>query len=167
MKTSNVHAILSDLHRLLSVYSATDLAQASEYRGISPRVRTALRALTDESGVDSGGLAPRQSGREKPEWAVSGAPPSGSSDLATEIVSAIRNQAGRFSSTSSILQFAKDAGLSVQARNKESRERLSRRVAEAILQVKEPRRSQIVSLIAGVSDSQTQGWINVIKNRRP
>jgi len=166
MKSSNVHAILSELHRLLSLYDASDFTKASEYVGESSRVRNALRALARESGnesmdVPSSVESPR-SGR-----AGSGTPPANRTDLTAQIVDTIRQQSGRFGSTASILQFAKNVGLSIQGRHKESRERLARRVAEAILQLREPRRNQILAMLADSADSQTQGWIDVIKSRRP
>jgi len=76
-------------------------------------------------------------------------------------------QARRLSTVQSILQFAREAGLAVQARPKEGRDRLAKRVAEAIMAAREPRRSQIIAQLAGNGESQTQGWIDAIKNPHP
>jgi len=168
MKSSNVHAILSEVYRLLGEYTAADFAEASKYKGMTPPLRDALRALTREATTDSKGTSgePTDSANSKPNRVVAGTSLSDRPDPMLEIVKMFR-QSKRFGSTQSILQFAKDVGLSVQARPKESRERLARRVAEAILLTQEPRRSHIVAQLAGDSDSQTQGWIDVIKNPRP
>jgi hypothetical protein len=90
----------------------------------------------------------------------------GRAEQIIDIVNMI-HRSQRFDNNWSILQFAKEAGLRVLARPKESRERLAKRVAEAIFLTPEPRRSQIVAQLAGDGDSQTQGWIDVIKTPRP
>jgi dsDNA-specific endonuclease/ATPase MutS2 len=53
MKSSRVHAVLSDIHRLLGDYLADDFLQASSYNAITPNVREALRALAQEAKRDS------------------------------------------------------------------------------------------------------------------
>ena len=165
MKSSKVHSILSEVYRLLGDYTAADFAEASRYKGIAPPLRDVLRALTDEasSGAPS---QPADRAAKRQDQPGARTSPSTGPDPTIEIANMIR-QAKRFNSTQSIIQFAKEAGLSVLPRPKESRERLAKRVAEAILLTREPRRSQIVGQLAGNGDSQTQGWIDAIKNPRP
>ncbi len=167
MKSSNVHAILSELYKLLSDYTADDFAQACAYRGTSPSVKDALSALAREADRNSPPVTKAKTESSRPQSEIPPITPRDSDrlGLVNEMASMIRRQTDRFSSTSSILQFAKEFGLAVQSRPKESRERLARRVAEAVLLMKEPKRSQIVAKLAGNGDSQTQGWIDVIKNR--
>ena len=165
MKSPKVHAILSDVYRLLGNYSAAEFAEASKYGNIARPVRDALRALSREASTDATpGKAER---RESHPNAVDSRPRhSGDASSVQAMATAIR-QAPRLASTQAMLQFAKEAGLSLSPRPKESRERLARRVAEAISLTSEPRRSQIILRLAGGGDSQTQGWIDVIKNPRP
>jgi hypothetical protein len=168
MKSSKVHSILGEVYRLLGDYTAAEFAEASRYKGIAPPLRDVLRALTNEA---SGG-APSQSAVRtpaRPSQASAQMSPSASPfrgpDPTIEIADMIR-QTKRFDSTQSILRFAKEAGLTVLPRPKESRERLAKRVAGAILLTREPRRSQIVGQLASNGDTQTQGWIDAIKNPR-
>jgi hypothetical protein len=79
------------------------------------------------------------------------------------IVQAIRRSFGR---NQAILAFADDAGIRLAVRPKESRERLSKRLADVILIQPEPKRRQIMEKLDR-SDAQTQGWIDVIKSDRP
>jgi hypothetical protein len=164
MKSPKIHAILSEVYRLVGNYTAAEFAEASRYSNMAQPVRDALRALSREAAMDA------PSGRgEHPQPPPDGPTrtrPSGNATSIHELANAIR-QATRFSSTQAILQFAKEAGLNVPPRPKESRDRLARRVAEAIFLTREPRHSQIISRLTGEGDSQTQGWINVIKNPRP
>ena len=165
MKSSNVHSILSEVYRLLGDYTATDFAGASEYGGLTPPLRDALRALT----IEASSGASRQRGSwfdTRQDLAVTRKAPSGRSDYIDELPEMIL-QARRLNSVQSILQFAKEVGLTVPARPKEGKDRLAKRVAEAIMLAREPRRSQIVDLLAGQEESQTQGWIDAIKNPRP
>jgi hypothetical protein len=163
MKMSpRVHSILSDVYRLLGSYTASELDQASNYEGIGSNIRRALHALSCEVSADS----PKQ--RRELERPTPNRVPSRTArekDTLSEVATAIR-QAKRFSSTHSIIQFANDAGLSLEVRPKESRERVARRVAAAILSLREPKRSQVIARISGEGDSQTQGWIDAIKTTR-
>jgi hypothetical protein len=165
MKSPRVHAILGDVYRLLGNYTAAEFAEAGKYGNIARPVRDALRALSRKASTDAtSGSAER---RESHAISAASRPRlSGDASSVRDVATAIR-QTPRFTSTQVILQFAKETGLSVSPRPKESRERLARRVAEAIFLAREPRRSQIISRLAGEGDSQTQGWIDVIKNPRP
>jgi hypothetical protein len=167
MKNSNVHSILSELHRMLGNYIAEDFIHASQYGAITPHVREALRALAREAGRDSSRAVtkPMEKGHSRPSSASVPGSNNQSSNPLLAIVNMIR-RSRRFGGTQSMLQFAKEMGLNVPARPKEGRERLAKRLAEAILLAPEPRRSDIVAQLAGNGDSQTQGWIDVIKNPR-
>jgi hypothetical protein len=165
MKNSTVHGVLSAIHRLLSEYEATDFAHASRYAGVTPQLREVLQALARESKSFASGSSKQR--------AV--APPRSDSngDLGSRdgrdgqkaALAAMLSRSQRFESNRSILQFAREVGLTVLPRPKESRDRLATRVAEAILSTPEPKRSQVVSRLARGGDNQTQGWIDVIKGR--
>jgi len=164
MKSPKIHSILSEVYRLLGNYTAADFADASTYGNIPQPVRDALRALSREATADaqSERAKPR---RQRPDTSAIRSRLFDDFSSLQGLANAIRH-ASRFNSTQTILQFAKEAGLSVAPRSKESRERLAKRVAEQISLTKEPRRSQIISRLAGEGDSQTQGWIDTIKTPR-
>jgi hypothetical protein len=168
MKNSNVHATLSDVHRLLSTHTSEDFARASEYHGLTPHLQEALRALSREAGKTSVFKESRASSSNGPRDLARKAERQDTTSGLTQkpsLVSMLQQQP-RFASTQSILQFSKEIGLSIEPRHKESRERLASRVADAILQQTVQRQSQIVGKLIGGAESQTQGWINVIKGSR-
>jgi hypothetical protein len=168
VKNSKVHAILGELYRLLSQYTPAEFTTAANYTGLSDGMRAALLALAREAG---------QSNRESPSDAARAGhsrqtlgrnrePSVGHSVTRDGIFDMIR-KSPRFSSFRAILEFAKELGLSVQARPKDGKDRLARRLAEAIESTSEPRRSQVLAALDRERESQTQGWIGVIKNNRP
>ena len=169
MKNSNVHATLSDVHRLLSTHTSEDFARASEYQGLTPHLREALRSLSREAGKAPSARESREPVDKRPRTLAGKVgrqnTPSGLAQKPT-LVSLLQQQP-RFASTQSLLQFAKELGLAIEPRHKEGRERLASRVADAILQQTIQRQSQIVGKLIGGAESQTQGWINVIKGSRP
>jgi len=169
MKNSNVHATLSDLHRLLSTHTSEDFASASEYSGLTPSLREALQALSREAR----GASVLKESRDSSSNAASNPvrkversldATSGLSQKA-QLVSMLQEQP-RFPSTQSILQFANEFGLKIEPRDKEGRERLAGRVADAVLQQTVQRQSQIVNRLSGGAQSATQGWINAVKGAR-
>jgi hypothetical protein len=168
MKNSRIHAVLSEIYRLLSDYSAAELTRASEYGGITPHIGAALRSLAHEAERRPAGTSkrPLDAGHRRPDSI--GGEPASREDLAQKSgIVALLRRSQRFHSSQSILQFAREAGLDLAARPKESRDRLASRVASAILLAPEPRRSQILARLTNGSGSQTQGWIEVIKGERP
>jgi hypothetical protein len=162
MSASRIHAILSELHRLLGDYRATDFISASEYAGASPNLRDALQALARECGPQ-----PREEGKERPSRNTAGRKRTvdQQQDAERTILNALHHST-RLRSAHSIADYAKDLGLRIAVRPKDSRDRLGRRLAQAILAQPEPRRSEIVASLAR-GDDQIQGWINVIKSARP
>ncbi len=167
MKNSNVHALLSELYRLLSDYVPADFLRASRYAGATPHLKEALQALALEAEASSI-ASPRQPLTQS--GSISNSVPNvplnkGQRTEKSDIVSLI-SQSPRFDSTRAILQFAKQVGLDVESRPKEGKERLANRVAEAILQTPDLRRSQIIAQLVRSGDEQTQGWIDVIKGAR-
>lgn len=165
MKNSRIHAILSEIYRLLSEHSASDFLRASEYGSMTEHMSEALRALAREAEQYPANTKPGQTKKPKPPMTEPVRSQHNRSDQKLEIVEAVR-RSRRFSSTQSIIQFAKEVGLRIAPRSKESRERLAGRLADAILITPEPRRSQILSQLVGAGDSQTEGWLDVIKGSR-
>jgi hypothetical protein len=169
MKNSKVHATLSDVHRLLSTHTSEDFARASEYQGLTPHLREALQSLSREAGKTPSVRESREPFDNRPRTLARKGDrqntPSGLAQKPT-LVSMLLQQP-RFASTQSILQFAKELGLAIESRHKEGRERLASRVADAILQQSVQRQSQIVGHLMGAAESQTEGWLNVIRGSRP
>lgn len=167
MKSSNVHAILSDVHRLLSQYAPDDFVAASRYSGVSNTVRSILLALAREAGP-SRQQSPRELGRRhglqqsvdsKRRPAVRQPP------TTAAIVDAIL-KSPRFANTRAVLEYASAHGLNLRAKPKDGKERLARRLAAAIDSASEPLRSDLLAGLDREKGSQTQGWIDVIKSAR-
>lgn len=166
MKGLNTHAILSDVYRILSTYSASDLNSASGYDCVAPSVAEALRALAREAERASGGPSRQETGhRSRARGPHDGGRSTEIPELLhkSHIADLIRRSV-RFDSTGSILAYARDIGLRIEMRPKDSKERVARRLAEAIDKAPEPRRGQILGGLLRGADSQTQGWIDVIKS---
>lgn len=166
MKNANVHIIVSEVHRLLSQYTSGDFAAAGRYPGVSGSIRAALQALAraredgqsgDQSPNDADlTVAPRQNLEGKRP------PPAGQRFTKDGIVDTIL-RSPRFSNTRAILEFAREQGLHVEARPKDGKARLARRLAAAIEAAPEPKRLELLGALNRERGSQTQGWLGVIK----
>lgn len=162
MTKPSVHAILGELHKLLSAYGKGDFIEASKYVGVSRAMRHALRALALEAepGVEIG-----------PRRGRSGATPSNSRSRATaptseraQILNLIR-RSPLFATTHSILKYAERLGLHLSMNSKTSRERLAGKLVSLIESLPESRKSEVITDLLKGRNSQTQGWIDVIKER--
>jgi hypothetical protein len=162
MSASKIHALLSELYRLLSDYRSGDFMSASQYKGTPPNFKDALRALARESGRQPYEMSEelRSSNAARRNRRIDQ-----QQDAEKTIRTAIL-QSARFKTARSIADCAKELGLKTVVRPKDSRGRLARRLAQAIAVQAEPRRSEILASL-GRGDDQIQGWINVIKSARP
>jgi len=167
VNNSKVHAVLSELHRLLSLYTPSEFASAGDYEGVPESLRAALRSLAQEAGrpgTDSQGNIHRADksrkgvGRRRRLALESSFP-------TNEILNSIR-KSSRYTNSRGIMQIAKDLGISLQAKPKDGKDRLARRLAQAIQLTGEPRRSELLALLDREAKSQTEGWIGVIKSTR-
>lgn len=163
MTKSSVHAILGELHRLLATYSAADFLEASRYVGSSAVLRLALRTLAREAEPGTS-----ESSRQRPRLGAA-AGKSRRRVLAAvgqreQLLNVIRHSAF-FGSTRSLLAYVKNLGLRLPSSPKESRERLARKLVRLIEELPEPKRSDVISDLLRGRNSQTQGWIDVIKGR--
>lgn len=161
MNASRIHAILSELHRLLGDYRAADFISAGEYKGTPPNLKDALQALARECDPQ-----PREESKERPSRNAAGRKRTIDHQENGEraILNAIRHSTS-FKSARSIADLAKELGLKIAVRPKDSRDRLGRRLVQAIAAQPEPRRSEIVASL-GRGDDQIQGWLDVIKSAR-
>jgi len=160
---SKVHAILSDLHRLLSAYEREDFVRASRYPGLSRPLKDALTALASEApGAPASSPTPRRGGGESRET-------SKMNSNISENISALGDSILKSSygaSVGSLRSFISSRGLKLDIRPKESKERIARRLSHLLTTLPESRRNQIFADLLGEVSSQTQGWINVIKGNK-
>jgi hypothetical protein len=160
----NIHAILSELHKLLSTYSAKDFRDARNYSGLSRPMRAALDALCRESlpknkledqrhdRLDSNSVAVRR---------VTAGPLA--FETKEDLFAAIQHSAfyGRINL---LANYAREVGVKVQPRPKESKDKFARRLAAALLLLPEVRRAKAIADLKSVMKSQTEGWIDVIRS---
>lgn len=167
MKNSSVHAILSDVHKLLSQYTPNDLVAASRYSGVSEAVRSALVSLAREAapsrGRGSSGLrrvrgsdqAVDSNGEPSARWLVN------KSHLVDSILTS-----PRFASSGAIRDYAAESGFKIRANPKDGRQRLARRLADAVWAASDDEKATFLSSLDLERESQTKGWIGVIKSPR-
>lgn len=160
MTKSNVHAILGDLHRLLAMHKASDFIEASNYGGISRSMKAALRTLAHEAepAADISRRRVRSTVAPNPRSRTANAPGERS-----QILSLIR-RSKIFESTRSLITYANSLGLRLTAKPKEGRDRLASRLTSLIETLPDQRRSEVIDDLLAGRNSQTQGWIDVIKN---
>jgi len=72
----------------------------------------------------------------------------------------------RLSSKAAIEDFARVNNLKIQIRAKDSKRDAARKLSRSILEAPTNRRSEILALIAERPDTQTQGWVEIIKGSR-
>ncbi len=162
MKNSNVHAILSDVHRLLSQYTPADFVAASRYAGVSDTIRSVLLALANETAPSrqrsvnelrrAEGLKQHPGDKRQPPTKDS-------------VLDAIL-KSPRFANSRAIVEYASTYGLNIQAKPKDGKERVARRLAAAIESASEQARAEMLAGIGREKGNQTQGWIDVIKSAR-
>ena len=161
---SKVHAILSDLHRLLSAYEREDFVRASRYPGLSRPLKDAITALASEAptGAHVPSLSRRKGTNESSGIPNLGSEISGNISVLAESI--LKSSYGE--SVGSLLGFASNRGLKLDVRPKESKERIARRISHTLMALPESKRNQILADLLGGVSSQTQGWINVIKGNK-
>jgi hypothetical protein len=159
----NTHAILSELHKLLSTYTAKDFRDARDYSGLSRSMRAALDALCREAIPKNESAGPRQhridSQPSNLRRSVGGA---SGLDIKSDILSVIRHSP-YYDSVHGLLNFARVAGVRLESHPKESRDRVARRLAASILLLPAAKKDEVISILRSRMKSQTEGWIDVIR----
>jgi len=162
---SNLHAILSDLHRLLSTYRSEDFLEASKYPGLGRPLKDTLLSLASEAREEA-----KQSANQKKRTVVDqksgdlGNTTALDSDKASLAELILRSHYG--AAVSSMVSFANSYGLKLQTRPKESRERVAKRLATLMTNLPDGKKGQAAAELIAKASSQTQGWINVIKSSK-
>jgi len=158
----SVHAILSDLHRLLASYKKNDFIEASRYVGVSRAMKVTLRSLASEAESAPGGLD-RPSNRRSNSGSSRNRL-AGPSSERNQLLSLIR-RSPLFESTHAMVKYAESIGLRLVPGPKESRERLAIKLVNLIQKLPEHEKSEVFNDLLKGRNSQTQGWIDVIKER--
>lgn len=163
MAKTRVHGILGELHRLLSVYSATDFLDASHYSGISRRMRDVLRALSQEAASEGHAAlrqAPNGSAAQRQVRSLRLGP---QGEATGDVLTAVR-QSPHSQSNRAMVMFARSLGLKLQANPKDSRDRVARRLASLLERMPADKKDEAISGLLSGRSTQTQGWIDVIKS---
>jgi hypothetical protein len=167
-----LHAILGQLHNLLSIAQPDDLERASRLRNISPFMREALRALAKERNRESrkDGRADELSRRTETQGAATPkAGPGGrfpEAGRTEDQVQALILDSPRFSKKADVVNFAGAMGLTVGFTRKDSWRRAVRKLAIAIAMAPDDVRKKSMEAILASRDDQTEGWVNVIRKSR-
>lgn len=157
------HHILSEVHRLLSVTSAKDLLAASDLCK-SGSIRKALEALAEEKGGKrQRSLEIRETRGVKPGGAASPEPRRILFESSDEValLQAMLNSA-RLATRHDIMRFAQIHGLELPVANKDSRERVIRKLLKHIMVARPDRRRRIIKDVIEKNGRQTEGWAQVI-----
>jgi hypothetical protein len=140
---SSVHAILGELHKLLGTYKTSDFLEASKYAGTSRHMRVALRFLAREAepGARYTTGQKTRSGNSSGGVII---------DERSQFLNLLR-RSPFFDSTRSILEYASSIG--------------SSRLATLVEKLPEAKRREVIGDLLKERGNQTQGWIEVIKER--
>jgi len=167
-----LHAILGQLHSLLSIAQPEDFERASRLRSVSPFMREALRALARERNYESrkdgqNGRSPRRTEYEGTVTSIAGLhagvrDPDGKEH---QLLSLILNSQ-RLSRKADVKNFARAMGLVINVRRKDAWRRAIRKLATAIATAPNEVRERSMEALLASRDAQTQGWVDVIRKSR-
>jgi hypothetical protein len=160
MIQKRAHSLLSELHGLLANYGAEEFLEASHF---SPELSAALEMLAKQTeghqpqngrNGESDTIDIRKAGNRKP------VPPT------AQEIAAILEHALYGESLSSILTLAKRLGINIAINSKDGKSRIIRRLSNGIASLPKTERARVLAEIKKKPGSQTQGWVDVLKNRR-
>ena len=87
-------------------------------------------------------------------------------DISEEQVYEVVMSSPKLSTKKGILSFADDCNLDVKISSKDSKARAARKLARAIALAAPRHRVDVIGALIKGHDSQTQGWVEVIRKRR-
>lgn len=158
------HEILSKVHHLLSIATKEELLHAAFLPNTSTNLRGALTLLAAERASTSK--------REVTKSSVSSPP----QDLAgrqkhnstPKLDTLSRELAKSFEklSKNEIQQACRSVGVHLPMSAKDARERIVRRVANSLSKMPTDQRNSILSALRTKADTQTEGWVGVIRKGR-
>jgi hypothetical protein len=169
---TKLHAILGQLHSLLSSADAEDFTRASTARHMSPFLRAALRSLAKERrhGRDGKRLlrdirsARTQESGSRVADLTKDRPLKGNGKESQFL--ALLKGCSHLSDKEALRRFVESIQLGVKVSAKDGLPRAMSKVARAIAVAPEETRQKTMDALAAGPDSQTQGWVNVIRKSR-
>jgi len=167
-----LHAILGQLHSLLSIAQPEDFERASRLRSVSPFMREALRALarertceTRKDGQDRGLFGETELVRKvKPRPGLH-AGVRDANGKEHQLLALILNSQ-RLLRKADVENFARAMGLVINVRRKDAWRRAIRKLATAIAMAPDEVGKRSMDALLASRDAQTQGWVNVIRKSR-
>ena len=159
------HQILSQVHHLLSIATKEELLHAANLPNTSSNLRGALALLAAEKASTSKREKPRSSGSLPASHDSSGRQ---KLSATAKLDTLSRELAKSFEKLgkNEIQQACRAVGLHFPMNAKDARERILRRVAKSLSQMPRDRRDSILSALRTKADSQTEGWVGVIRKGR-
>jgi hypothetical protein len=132
---------------------------ASNYAGIPRAMREALRALSREApSIVEGNSSPE---KKSPIGRKRSVNHRGETSYTLNLI----RRSPHYRSTSNMVDYANNIGLKLSIKPKESRDRVARRLASLINGLPDYSKNLIIDDLLMQKNNQTQGWIDVIKNR--
>jgi hypothetical protein len=157
------HFVLSEIHRLLSVASASDFLSASRSCK-SANIRRALESLAQEQVA---GQVQREHRRETGTARYRRVLPTRTPLLRdTDKLLSRLLASPRFRSRADIARFAHQHQLSVSISGKDSKQRILQKLLRQILAMSGERRDRVLENAFDENGRQTEGWVQVMKNTR-
>ncbi len=155
MKRNHSFRILRDVFHILSYANKDDLLQASNQGHIAPNIAKALEALARESSQPK----PKQrlAKRSRNKARIAGESGFNRMLLNSEV---LKDKAA-------ILTFAKQISMKFSAQPKDSHARILKRFLAAVKLLPEDARLNVIKALQGEKPSETEGWIDVINQRKP
>lgn len=156
MNNPKVHAILGDIHKMLATYGTSDFLNASHYPGMPKSIRLALRALSREADSTLNVIGLRKSSSSRDQR--------GFPRTERRRILELLRRSPYFENTRTLAAFARDMGIKINVNPKDGREKIGNRIAGSIEKLPDNSRNRILDSLASPRDTQTQGWIDVIKS---
>lgn len=169
---SKIHALLSQIHDILSSHDPQDFLQASRSPGISSHIKNALLSLERErkhdgedrcDDVDSGEIVRNtQDFPANSEVAHSTKANPSNFDCIVDLIMGCP----RLRTKKDLRKFSKSLGVTIPIRDKDERVRVARKLAKVIAAGHPDFQKMAVRLLERAHDPQTQGWVDVIRNTK-
>lgn len=158
------HEILSEVHHLLSIATEEDLRRAANLSNNSPHLRSALESLASEKASTSRRPVVAAATPRVPRKLGNGRKPvekSGVNVLTRELTRSFE-KLGK----GEIQEACRSIGLPLTVRVKDARERIVRRAANLLVNMPDAERERVLSEMRIKADTQTEGWVGVIRKGR-
>jgi hypothetical protein len=156
MKRNHSFRILRDIFHILSYATNEDLVLASRQEHISPNVAGALEALAQESAQPIGRKKSGKRTDREPRRRT------GDSEF-----SKMLSTSPLLQDKNAILSLARQLGLKLTANSKDSHSRVLSRFTTLMKTMPDQLRMEVLKRLENERSSETEGWINIINQRKP